>query len=150
MINNELVVDYSNVVLSVDNKNVETGSKLPYKKLCMCVCWSGLSSILAAPCSITMPSPDNSQHYTTKTPQYVAFKLMIPTIASCLSRFLYTAVICFEICFWPELENNKRTPNIDHLCANPKLSSQLSFYRKQKTTLLNIYFIVFCSYTKSV
>lgn len=78
-----------------------------YVRVCVCVCRvvqlpvsrSGLSSILTAPCSITVPSPDNSQHYTTKTPQYVAFKLMIPTIASCLSRILYTAVICFEICF---------------------------------------------------
>lgn len=41
-----------------------------------------LSSILAAACSITVPSPDNSQHYTTKTAQYVAFKLMILAIAS--------------------------------------------------------------------
>lgn len=44
--------------------------------------------IFVVSCSISVPSPDNSQHYTTKTPQYVAFKLMILAIASCLSRLL--------------------------------------------------------------
>lgn len=49
---------------------------------------SVLPSIFAVSCSITVPSPDNSQQYTTKTPQYVAFKLMILAIASCQSCLL--------------------------------------------------------------
>lgn len=71
-----------------------------------------LPSIFVVSCSISVPSPDNSQHYTTKTPQYVAFKLMILAIASCLSGSLrrtnirrgLAVCIYFEIYFgteWP-------------------------------------------------